>query len=80
MKSPCQRSGVLSENASQCHPFDAVAGESNHQYTPLPRESRTVLKIAFLSFDKPIKCLGELPHTRTVTSDQHSYISDLEVY
>jgi len=71
MKSPCQRSGVPSENASQCHPFDALADESNHQCT-LPRESRTALNNVFLSFDKPTKCVGELLHIRTVTNTRIS--------
>jgi len=72
MKSPCQRYGVPYENASQCHPFDTVAGESNHRCTLLPCESRMVLNNVFLSFDKPTRCAGELPHTRMVTSSRIS--------
>jgi len=76
MKSPCQRSGVLSESAS---PFiyrtlDMVADESNQ--TLPPRESRMVLKIILFS-NRPTKCVGKLPHPRITAG---SLISDLEIY
>lgn len=64
MKSPCQRSGVLSESAS---PFiyrtlDMVADESNQ--TLPPRESRMVLKVILSIILSPTTSTygGRLPY------------------